>query len=185
MAHGVTSHSCQRRSRMYIKVLIVPKIMRYLARGTIQHPPHLHPQTLQKFNMVLSLFLTIHAVLCCLAASCLIFLLVSRNKIEKRKKSKRTTGSKDAGISINKTQILKCHLSHHRMFPQKHAFIYPYLSIGVPVRSPSSNWLLSIDEINWWKRGWLYVSAKDHLDRGRYGDTLSTNLDAYLEQQVI
>ncbi|OTA88158.1 hypothetical protein M434DRAFT_34951 [Hypoxylon sp. CO27-5] len=86
-------------------------------------------------------------------------------------------------ICILKTQVIKCEISHYRLFPKKHRFNYSYLSIGIPVRSPSSNWFLSVDIIPWWKRGWLHVSAEDHLYRGRDGKTLSENIDAYLKTQ--
>ncbi|KAI2601771.1 DUF1365-domain-containing protein [Hypoxylon sp. NC1633] len=86
-------------------------------------------------------------------------------------------------VSIHETQILKCQISHRRLFPKTHRFIYPYLSVGIPVRSPKSNWLLSVDIEVWWKRGWLQVSANDHLNRGRDGKTLSENIDSYLKAQ--
>jgi hypothetical protein len=93
--------------------------------------------------------------------------------------------SKEHGISTDKTQLLRCNISHHRLFPKSHGFVYSYLSVGVPVRSPSSNWLLSINTRNWCSRGLLQVAAKDHFNRGRDGETLAENLDAYLKQQVL
>ena len=100
-------------------------------------------------------------------------------------KPSNPTKSRQNRVLINRTQILRCNVSHHRIHPKKHGFTYPYLSVGIPVRSTDSNWLLSIDEPKWWKRGWLHVTAKDHLHRGCNGNTLSENLDAYLEQQVV
>lgn len=91
---------------------------------------------------------------------------------------------KDGGISIHETQILKCTISHCRLFPKKHRFAYAYLSVGIPVRSPTSNWLLSVDDVSWWQKGWFHVSPQDHLARGRHGATLSQNLDEYLKHQV-
>ncbi len=88
------------------------------------------------------------------------------------------------GIDLHKTQVLRCNVSHCRMFPKKHRFSYPYLAVGVPVRSPRSNWLLSVDTNVWWKRGWLHVSAEDHLNRGRDGISLSENIDSYMKMQV-
>ncbi|KHO01977.1 uncharacterized protein MAM_00978 [Metarhizium album ARSEF 1941] len=87
------------------------------------------------------------------------------------------------GVSVHKTHIIRCKISHRRLFPEKHRFAYPYLSVGIPVRSPTSNWLLSVDAAPWWERGWLHVSPKDHLNRGRDGATLSENIDAYLKLQ--
>ncbi|KAG8405299.1 hypothetical protein J3458_021961 [Metarhizium acridum] len=87
------------------------------------------------------------------------------------------------GVSIHKTQIIRCNISHRRLFPKTHRFAYPYLSVGIPVRSPTSSWLLSVDTASWWQRGWLHVSPRDHLNRGRDGATLSENIDAYLQLQ--
>lgn len=89
-------------------------------------------------------------------------------------------------ISIDKTQIVLSKISHHRIFPVPHGFTYSYLSVGIPVRSPQSNWLLSIDDEahHWWNRGWLRVRAKHHLHRGRDGLALSANLDGYLREEV-
>lgn len=99
--------------------------------------------------------------------------------------SRHQTNSRHHGISIYKTQIIKCGISHRRLIPKDHGFAYPYLAVGIPVRSPDSNWLLSVDHKQWWERDWLHVTPKDHLNRGNSGNTLSQNLDAYLKQQVI
>lgn len=89
------------------------------------------------------------------------------------------------GVSIHESQILRCNISHHRLFPKVHGFTYSYLTVGIPVRSPRSNWLLSVDTAQWWKRGWLHVTAEDHLNRGGEGKSLSEHLDSYLTQQVL
>lgn len=91
----------------------------------------------------------------------------------------------DHGVEILQTQILRCNISHSRLFPKKHHFIYPYLSVGIPVRNPRSNWLLSIDTQNWWRRGWLHVTGNDHLHRLNQDATVSEKLNNYLRQQVI
>lgn len=91
------------------------------------------------------------------------------------------------GISIHKSQILRCYISHHRLFPKHHDFIYSYFMVGIPVRSLSSNWLLSADgrgTSTRWRKGWLHVSAEDHLYRGSSGKTLSQKLNIYLSQEV-
>jgi len=88
-------------------------------------------------------------------------------------------------ISIHKTQIIKSNISHYRLFPKRHGFNYSYLSVGIPVRSPISNWLISVDERKWWKRGWLHVTEKDYLHRTINDGSLSQKLDAYLKKQVI
>ncbi|KAI1170955.1 hypothetical protein F4777DRAFT_87329 [Nemania sp. FL0916] len=85
---------------------------------------------------------------------------------------------------INRTQILKCNISHRRLFPAQHAFTYPCLSAGVPVRNPKSTWILSVDKDSWWERGWLHVTVKDHFGiEEREAKTISEALDVYLERQ--
>jgi hypothetical protein len=42
-----------------------------------------------------------------------------------------------------------------------------------------------VDTVEWWRRGWLHVSASDHLHRGMAGATLAEKLDAYLKDQVL
>lgn len=97
----------------------------------------------------------------------------------------RCTSIPNSNISIDKTQIILSKISHHRIFPVFHGFTYDYLSVGIPVRSPESNWLLSVNDwVGWWDRGWLHVFARDHLHRGREGSTLSVNLDGYLREEV-
>lgn len=90
----------------------------------------------------------------------------------------------DPQDSIYRTQILRCNLSHHRLFPKRHGFSYSYLMVGIPIRSTNSNWLVSVDTKKWWRRGMLFVTAKDHLNRGREGGSLSEKLDSYLRRQV-
>ena len=120
--------------------------------------------------------------------TCLLISVLCKTCILRRRP--RATNSQDYpsaphhGISIHKPQIIRCKISHHRLFPKRHNFTYSYLMVGVPVRSPSSNWLLSFDDSSQCRRGWLHVSTKDHLNRGLEGKTLSENLDAYLCQQV-
>lgn len=94
------------------------------------------------------------------------------------------TGRND-GVSVHHTQIIPSVISHQRMFPKRHGFRYPYLSVGIPVRSPTCSRLLSVDTAEWWRRGWLHVSANDHLHRGMPGATLAEKLDAYLKDQVL
>ncbi|KAI0476350.1 hypothetical protein GGR56DRAFT_665999 [Xylariaceae sp. FL0804] len=87
------------------------------------------------------------------------------------------------GISIDKTQIIPCNVSHRRIFPKRRQFLYSYLSVGIAVRSPDSGWLLSVDVAPRWKRGFLHVTAEDHLHPDGCGNTLSKKLDNYLIQE--
>ncbi|KAI0017196.1 hypothetical protein F4780DRAFT_772439 [Xylariomycetidae sp. FL0641] len=88
-------------------------------------------------------------------------------------------------VSLVKTQIIKCHVSHRRLFPATHRFAYPYLSVGIPVRSPTSSWLLSVDVNAWWRRGWLSVTAKDHLYTRSNEKTLWESLEEYLKDEAL
>ncbi|KAI0188240.1 hypothetical protein F4808DRAFT_446368 [Astrocystis sublimbata] len=85
------------------------------------------------------------------------------------------------GILVDKTQLLRCKISHRRLFPRSHAFIYSCLSVGITVRKPTSSWTLSVDESKWWKRGLLHVDARHHLGRFQSHCTLSQCLDEFLK----
>ncbi|RCI16208.1 hypothetical protein L249_1870 [Ophiocordyceps polyrhachis-furcata BCC 54312] len=110
----------------------------------------------------------------------LAVILIRPSALRRRRK---TESSKGHGVSIHKTQIIKCRLSHNRLFPKKHGFSYPYLSVGIPVRSPRSTRLLSVGALSWWRRGWLQVKPEHHLLRGMEDGTLSDKLDVYLRSQ--
>ncbi|RDA88477.1 hypothetical protein CP532_6647 [Ophiocordyceps camponoti-leonardi (nom. inval.)] len=116
----------------------------------------------------------------------LIFILMRLWALHKRRETSSPTlkSSKNHDVSIHKTQIIKCTISHNRLFPRKHGFSYPYLSVGIPVRSPRSTLLLSVGALSWWRRGWLQVKPEHHLLRGTKGGTLSEKLDVYLRTQV-
>jgi hypothetical protein len=88
-------------------------------------------------------------------------------------------------FSLQKPFILPGQISHTRLFPKYHTFMYPYLMVAVPVRSCPSNWLLSIDSAakSWWSRGWLRVEPQDHLGRGDE-TSLSQKLNNFIQAQV-
>lgn len=120
---------------------------------------------------------------------CVLLILVAGIYFARRKALAHCSACKHStrrlrSISVRETRIIRCRISHHRLFPTKHSFVYPYLSVGIPVRIPESNWLLSADENRWCKKAWLNVSAKDHLHRGKGEETLSEKVDAYLKLQV-
>ena len=98
--------------------------------------------------------------------------------------AQKQSNVQEHGVSMHRTQILRGKVSHLRLFPKRHSFVYSYLTLGIPVRSPSPNWLLSLDTKDWWRRGWLSVTADDHLTPGDEGQTLSEKLNCYLRQQV-
>ena len=109
------------------------------------------------------------------------------HKVSSYTKPKYTRASNTSGkngFTISKPFILLGRISHTRLFPKFHAFSYSYLMVGIPVRATSSNWLLSVDSKEWWKRGWLQVQAEDHLGRGNNENGINQKLDQFLESQV-
>lgn len=123
------------------------------------------------------------AVATCFLVSVTAVLYTAWQRLHQRR-SRKQVGTQRHGISIHTPQILRCNISHHRLFPKRHKFTYSYLSVGIPVRLPTSNWLLSVDTTKWWERGWLHVTAEDHLGRDGEGKSLSEHLDCYLREQV-
>ena len=86
---------------------------------------------------------------------------------------------------IDKPLIIPGRISHTRLCPKHHSFSYSYLMVGIPIHSSNrGNWLLSVDERLWWKRGWLRVEAGDHLGRGGNNEGIYHKLQSYLESQV-
>ncbi|KAI0449199.1 DUF1365-domain-containing protein [Xylaria acuta] len=114
-----------------------------------------------------------------MAAGLFAFQARGRHREDKR----RSAIEVDHKISICRTQIIKTKISHHRLLPRAHGFVYSYLSVGIPVRSPGCSWLVSVDTRHWWERRCLDISARDHLHRTIHPGTLSEHLDCYLEQQ--
>lgn len=90
----------------------------------------------------------------------------------------------NAVFTINDLLILPGKISHTRFFPTSHAFRYSYLMVGVPLHATRENWLVSVDEQRWWKRGWLRIEADDHLGRGQNEGGIRRKLDLYLKSQV-
>ena len=115
----------------------------------------------------------------------LVLLLTSTHRRKVDSGIKTVESTSNHGVEILQTQIIRCKISHSRLFPVKHQFTYSYLSVGMPVRTPNSNWLLSIDVQNWWRRGWLHVTGNDHLHRLSHETTVLDKLNHYLRQQVI
>lgn len=121
------------------------------------------------------------AVATCLLVSATVGLYALQRPLWAKCPLERSTVQRH-GLSIHKPQILGCNVSHHRLFPEHHGFTYSYLTVGIPARSPRSSWLLSVDATKSWRRGWLHVTAEDHLNRGSEGMTLSEHLDSYSRQ---
>ena len=102
----------------------------------------------------------------------------------KSKYAQATSTADSHGFTIHKSFIFPGRISHTRLSPKLHAFAYSYLMVGIPVRSPHSNWLLSVDAANWSQRGWLQIRAQDHLDRFENEKGIGHKLDRFLESQV-
>lgn len=121
-----------------------------------------------------------------LAASTILVLFLFSMLLQSANKNAQQQHQSPQPISpIIKPLIIPGRISHARLFPKHHSFSYSYLMVGIPIHSPSrGNWLLSVDERAWWKRGWLHVEAADHLGRGDNKDGIYTKLRSYLESQV-
>lgn len=94
--------------------------------------------------------------------------------------------------------LIPCKTTHRRLFPKKHSFSYPYLTIGVPVDFRGSvNGMIAVDEnpvpsfgglvpfANLLSRSWYYIQASDHLQRSQHGLSLRGKLNLFLLSEVI
>ena len=130
---------------------------------------------------------TIFAQILAAASTILLLFLISvlpqfANKIPQQQRQHQ---SPKPVSPINIPLIIPGRISHARLFPKHHSFSYSYLMVGIPIHSPNrGNWVLSIDQRAWWKRGWLRVEAADHLGRGCDKDGIHSKLRSYLESQV-
>lgn len=96
-----------------------------------------------------------------------------------------------------KPLLIPCTTTHRRTFPEKHAFVYSYLVVGIPVgwRGNYAGMVsCDVDEAGWLSwfslaprtagRGWFHVDPADYLERGNGQLGLRGKLDAYLTSQV-
>ncbi|TQN75310.1 hypothetical protein CSHISOI_00108 [Colletotrichum shisoi] len=91
--------------------------------------------------------------------------------------------------------LIPCTTTHRRTFPEKHAFTYSYLVVGIPVgwRGTYVGMVSSgVDAPSWAScfslapqpgKGWFDVNPADYLERGNGHLGLRGKLDAYLESQ--
>ncbi|WQF88714.1 hypothetical protein CDEST_13728 [Colletotrichum destructivum] len=91
--------------------------------------------------------------------------------------------------------LIPCTTTHRRTFPEKHAFTYSYLVVGIPVgwRGTYAGMVSSGVEAPSWTscfslapkpgKGWFDVNPADYLERGNGHLGLRGKLDAYLESQ--
>jgi DUF1365 family protein len=79
--------------------------------------------------------------------------------------------------------LLASKTTHSRLFPEKHAFSYSYLLVGVPVGVQGRiSKLLSVDSPH---PGWFSVDPEDYLFRGDSHMSLSEKLQKYLRTQSV
>ncbi|KAK1997890.1 hypothetical protein LX36DRAFT_56459 [Colletotrichum falcatum] len=91
--------------------------------------------------------------------------------------------------------LIPCTTTHRRTFPEKHAFAYSYLVVGIPVswmgtyagmvssgvRVPSwTSWFSVSPQPG---KAWFDIDPADYLDRGNGHLGLRGKLDAYLKSQ--
>ncbi|KAK1979155.1 hypothetical protein LZ30DRAFT_188008 [Colletotrichum cereale] len=91
--------------------------------------------------------------------------------------------------------LIPCTTTHRRTFPEKHAFAYSYLVVGIPVGwrgtyagvvssgVPTPGWTSWFSVAPKPGKGWFDVDPADYLDRGNGHLGLRGKLDAYLESQ--
>lgn len=84
-------------------------------------------------------------------------------------------------------------ITHHRLYPQKHSFSYPYLLLGIPIEvSDNANDIMLANVHSSWS--WFIqlsgltalfkVCPTGHLQRIRSDNGLRGKLDAYLGSEV-
>lgn len=79
--------------------------------------------------------------------------------------------------------LITSRTNHARMVPEKHAFSYSYLFVGVPVGFQGSvDSVLSVDGES---PGWFHVRSKDFLFRSRTEQSLGEKLKRYLHTQGV
>ncbi|EME46331.1 hypothetical protein DOTSEDRAFT_70354 [Dothistroma septosporum NZE10] len=79
--------------------------------------------------------------------------------------------------------LITSRTTHSRLFPEKHAFSYSYLFVGIPVGLEGSvGGLLSVDSP---KPAWFDVRSKDYLARGQDQLGLGERLKRYLHTQGV
>lgn len=79
--------------------------------------------------------------------------------------------------------LIPSRTSHSRLFPQKHAFSYSYLFVGIPIGIRGRvGQALSID---CQQRNWFHVRADDYLIRGNGHLGLAEKLKRYLHTQGV
>ncbi|OHE95317.1 hypothetical protein CORC01_09328 [Colletotrichum orchidophilum] len=108
-----------------------------------------------------------------------------------------TTGTGTRWTTPVRPLLIPCTTTHRRTFPQKHAFVYSYLVVGIPVGWKGTYaGMVSCDVekgggwLSWFSlaprqpgRGWFHVDPADYLERGNGHLGLRGKLDAYLTSQ--
>ncbi|GKT50319.1 uncharacterized protein ColSpa_10500 [Colletotrichum spaethianum] len=105
------------------------------------------------------------------------------------------TGDSTKWTTPMRPLLIPCTTTHRRTFPEKHAFAYSYLIVGIPVgwKGTYAGMVSSGVEKPGWAswfsvvprpgKGWFDVDPADYLDRGNGHLGLRGKLDAYLKSQ--
>jgi hypothetical protein len=93
--------------------------------------------------------------------------------------------------------LFPCRTSHSRLFPKKHSFSYPYLTVGIPVGfEGNAGGVVSVEakgkpsRESWFAlahrmpRAGYTIDPDDYLERGQPELSLRGKLDTYLQTQV-
>ncbi|PFH59420.1 hypothetical protein XA68_12422 [Ophiocordyceps unilateralis] len=105
--------------------------------------------------------------------------------------SRPSSSSKDATAwtGPGTPYLIPCRTTHRRLFPEKHAFSYSYLVVGVPVGYRGNiNGIVSAGMetgSHWRHKAWFDVDSADYLQRGHGELGLRGKLDDYLRSQDV
>lgn len=131
-------------------------------------------------DATMQIYLEVFALLgvCGLFAGSIVF----RGHHLTAKESEQTIRQQRIDEQVLPPLIITSRTSHSRLFPQKHAFAYSYLLVGIPVGIQGRiSGLLSVDSPH---PGWCFsVDAADYLERGYPQLTLAEKLQRYLHRQ--
>ncbi|KAK1731059.1 uncharacterized protein BDZ83DRAFT_715329 [Colletotrichum acutatum] len=125
-----------------------------------------------------------------------IFLQICRFLLGLNAATASETETKKWKTTPVKPLLIPCTTTHRRTFPEKHAFVYSYLVVGIPV-GWKGNYAgmvsCDVEEAGWLSwfslaprtagRGWFHVDPADYLERGSGHLGLRGKLDAYLTSQ--
>ena len=136
---------------------------------------HLSDATVQMYAKVFSLL-----AMCGLCAGTIVFRDFHQDSKETKIESFHAQPIED---QVLPPLLITSRTTHSRLFPEKHAFAYSYLLVGVPVGMQGRiSSMLSVDSQH---SGWFVVDSADYLSRGSAHLSLAEKLKKYLHTQGV